>query len=87
MAVTTAVQHNYTFGYTANGNNVYTITWYDNGTTVVCTAPYTIIADSAEDLTRAITLEALALRSANAKLFKENEEPERGDNFTEVTNG
>lgn len=86
MAVTTTAQHNYTFGYVANGNNIYTVTWYDNGTTVVCTAQYTIVADSAEDLTKTITLNALALRSANARLFKENE-IERDENFTEVTNG
>lgn len=64
-------KHNYTFGYQSDGN-IYTVTWYDNGTTVVCSAEYTIVADSAEDLDSAITLNALALRSANARLFVES---------------
>lgn len=64
-------KHSYTFGHTSDGN-ICTVTWYDNGTTVVCSAEYTIVADSAEDLDSAITLNALALRSANARLFVED---------------
>lgn len=64
-------RHNYTFGHTQEGN-ICTVTWYDNETTVVCSAEYTIVADSAEDLDSAITLNALALRSANARLFVED---------------
>lgn len=84
MAVST-VQHNYTFNYVSVGNNIYTITWYDNSTTVVCSAQYTIVADTTEDLMKAIMLDALSLRSSNARLFKENE-IERDENM-EVLNG
>lgn len=70
--MTNEVKHNYTYTYTSNGNNAYTITWADNGT-AICAGQYTIIADTMEQLTLSITLNALALRESNAKLFKENE--------------
>ena len=47
---TATVKHNYTYAYTGNGGNAYTITWYDNGT-AVCSGQYSIIADSMEQLT------------------------------------
>lgn len=77
---TATVKHNYTYAYNGNGGNAYTITWYDNGT-AVCSGQYSIIADSMEQLTLSITLNALALRESNAKLFKEN------DTNTELNGG
>lgn len=72
-----ATQHNYTYGHVAMGEDAYRITWYDNGSTVVCESVYKIVADSTEELEKAIVLNAMALRNSNARLFVEDE-PEEG---------
>ena len=82
-----ATTHSYKFGYVSTGNDTYRITWYDNGSTVVCESVYRIVADSTEELEKAITLNAMALRNSNSKLFAEDE-PEEGRDMmmeTEVT--
>lgn len=66
-------QHNYTYDYVVTGEDSYRITWYDNGSTVVCESVYKIVADSVEELGKAIGLNAMALWNSNARLFIEDE--------------
>lgn len=77
--------HNYTFGYVSTEASTYRITWYDNGTTIVCESVYRMVADSDEELRKAITLNAMALRNSNSKLFVEDELAEMMNMEEEVT--
>lgn len=77
--------HNYTFGYVSTETLTYRITWYDNGTTIVCESVYRMVADSDEELKKAITLNAMALRNSNSKLFVEDEPVEMINMEEEVT--